>query len=204
MHKVYGDIISGNCYKVKLLMSLLDIEHEWIHVDVLSGDTRTDAFRAMNPVGKIPTLELADGGYLFESNAILNYLADGTDYLPNEALPRARVLQWQFFEQYNHEPGVAVARFIQKYLGLPDERRTDYEAAREKGGQALSVMDSHLAGRQFFVDDRYTIADMSLYAYTHVAADGGFDLSQYPAVEAWLNTVAAQPGHVTMAQFGAA
>jgi len=203
MYKVYGDIFSGNCYKVKLLMALLDIPHEWIHVDILAGESRTDEFRAMNPVGKIPTLGLPGEDFLSESNAILNYLATDTEYLPADPLSRARVLQWQFFEQYSHEPGIAVARFIQKYLGLPQDRRTDYEAARTKGAQALAIMEQHLSERPYFVDDRYTIADISLFAYTHVAPDGGFDMAPYPAIDAWLERVASHARHVTMEQFGA-
>jgi len=203
MYKVYGDIFSGNCYKVKLLMALLDIAHEWIHVDILAGESRSDEFKAMNPVGKIPTLELPGGEFLAESNAILNYLATDTDYLPVDRLSRARVLQWQFFEQYSHEPGVAVARFIQKYLGLPDARRADYAAAQATGAQALTIMEQHLSQRAYFVDDRYTIADISLYAYTHVATEGGFDMAPYSAIDAWLERVASHPRHVTMEQFGA-
>lgn len=202
MYTVYGDIYSGNCYKIKLLMSLLDIEHDWIHVDILGGETRTDAFRAMNPVGKIPTLELPDGTFMSESNAILNYLATDTEYLPAERLSRARVLQWQFFEQYSHEPGIAVARFIRKYLGLPAERRADFDAARAKGERALDIMEQHLSNHRYFVDDAYTIADISLYAYTHVAAEGDFDLAPYARIDEWLTRVAAHPRHVTMDQFG--
>lgn len=203
MYKVYGDIFSGNCYKVKLLMALLDIAHEWIHVDILAGESRSDEFKAMNPVGKIPTIELPGGEFLAESNAILNYLATDTDYLPVDPLSRAQALQWQFFEQYSHEPGVAVARFIQKYLGLPDERGSDYAAARVTGERALAIMEQHLAKRSYLVDERYTIADISLYAYTHVAAEGGFDMAPYAAINAWLERVASHPRHVTMEQFDA-
>jgi len=201
MFRVYGDIISGNCYKVKLLMHLLDIEHEWIHIDILRGESRTDEFRTMNPAGKIPTIQLPNGDYLFESNAILNYLATGSEYLPTDPLDRARVLQWQFFEQYSHEPGVAVARFIRKYLGLPEERRHDYELALEKGRLALSVMENHLRSRDYFVGDCYSIADISLYAYTHIAPDGGLDLQAYPAIRKWLERTEAQPQHLSMADF---
>ena len=201
MYRVYGDIISGNCYKVKLLLHLLDIEHEWIHIDIVSGQTQTDAFRAINPVAKIPVMQLPGGEYLFESNAILNYLATDSDYLPADRLDRARVLQWQFFEQYSHEPGVAVARFIRKYLGSPPERSKDYDAALNKGHLALSVMETHLSSKRFFVGEHYSIADIALYAYTHVAPDGGFDLQTYPAVCSWLERVAAQPRHRSMADF---
>lgn len=198
MYKVYGDIQSGNCYKVKLLMSLLDLKHEWIHVDVVAKETRTPAFLAMNPNAKIPVLEIAPDVQLWESNAILNYLADGTDYLPQDRLARARVLQWQFFEQYSHEPYIAVARFIAKYLGLPETRREEYLSKQEGGHKALHVMETQLATTPYLAGDRYTIADISLYAYTHVAGEGGFDLSSYPAVCAWLKRVASNPKHVTM------
>lgn len=198
MYKVYGDIQSGNCYKVKLLMSLLDLEHEWIHVDVVAKETRTPAFLAMNPNAKIPVLEIAPDVQLWESNAILNYLADGTDYLPQDRLARARVLQWQFFEQYSHEPYIAVARFIAKYLGLPETRREEYLSKQEGGHKALHVMETQLAKTPYLTGDQYTIADISLYAYTHVAGEGGFDLSSYPAVCAWLKRVTSNPKHVTM------
>jgi len=204
MYKVFGDIVSGNCYKVKLLMHLLDIEHEWIHIDILEGETRTADFQHMNPAGKIPVVELPDGSYLSESNAILNYLATDTPYLPDNALDRARVLQWQFFEQYSHEPGVAVARFIQKYLGLPPDRLQDHEAALEKGNQALAVMEQHLSGSAYLVGDNFTIADISLYAYTHVAPEGGFELQGYPAVRKWLERIEARDQHITMTGFSQA
>ncbi|HEV2610189.1 MAG TPA: glutathione S-transferase family protein [Noviherbaspirillum sp.] len=201
MLKVYGDIQSGNCYKVKLLMSLLDIEHEWIPVSVLGNETRSAPFLVMNPNAKIPVLDLGNGEYLPESNAILNYLADGTDFLPSDRLQRARVLQWQFFEQYSHEPYVAVARFIAKYLGLPDDRRQEYLSKQEGGHKALRVMEHQLAQTHYLAGSRYTIADISLYAYTHVADEGGFDLAGYPAIGAWLARIAAHPRHVTIAQF---
>jgi glutathione S-transferase len=201
MYRVYSDISSGNCYKVKLLMHLLGIEHEWVHVDILGGETHSDDFLSMNPAGKIPTVQLPRGDYLFESNAILHYLATDTDYLPADTLDLARVLQWQFFEQYSHEPGVAVARFIRKYLNLPPERKTDYDAALRKGHQALTVMETHLSSQEYFVANRFTIADISLYACTHVAPEGGFDLQPYPAISAWLERIEARPQHLSMAGF---
>lgn len=199
--KVYGDIYSGNCYKVRLMLSLLDIPHEWVHVDILTGATRDPGFLAMNPNAKIPVLEFAPGEHLCESNAILNYLADGTPYLPAGRIERARVLQWQFFEQYSHEPQIAVARFISRYLGLPENRRQEYLARQEGGHRALRVMETQLQRTPYIAGQAYTIADISLYAYTHVADEGGFDLSRYPGIEAWLARVACLPGHVTMAQF---
>jgi len=198
MYRVYGDIQSGNCYKVKLIMSHLEIAHEWVAMDILQGETRTESFLAKNPNGKIPVLELDTGECLSESNAILNYLAQGTRYLPDAPWERAQVLKWQFFEQYSHEPYIAVARFIAKFLGLPEERRAEFESKKESGYKALAVMDQQLAKTDFLVDGELTIADISLYAYTHVAHEGGFDLSGYPAVRAWLGRVSSQPLHIGM------
>lgn len=199
--RVYGDIASGNCYKVKLTLEQLGIAHEWAHVNVVQGETRTEDFLRLNPNGKIPVLVLDSGEALAESNAILNYLADGTPLLPAGRLERARVLEWQFFEQYSHEPYIAVARFINRYLGMPEARRTEYEAKQAGGRKALGVMERQLALTPFLTGDCYTIADISLYAYTHVAHEGGFDLADFPAVGAWLARVRSQPGHVTMEQF---
>ena len=199
--RVYGDIASGNCYKVKLTLEQLGIAHEWAHVNVVQGETRTEDFLRLNPNGKIPVLVLDSGEVLAESNAILNYLADGTPLLPAGRLERARVLEWQFFEQYSHEPYIAVARFINRYLGMPEARRTEYEAKQAGGRKALGVMERQLALTPFLTGDRYTIADISLYAYTHVAHEGGFDLADFPAVGAWLARVRSQPVHVTMEQF---
>ncbi len=196
--RVYGDIQSGNCYKIKLLAALLDITHEWVHVDILAGQTQTGDFLAKNPNGKIPLLELDDGRYLSESNAILNYLATDTAFLPQDLFLRAQVLQWQFFEQYSHEPYVAVARFIAKYLGLPDDRRDEYQAKQAGGHKALAVMESRLSVHPYLVGSHLSIADISLYGYTHVAHEGGFDLAVYPGIQAWLQRVRAQPGYVGM------
>lgn len=193
---LYGDSNSGNCYKIRLLAALLDIRLVWIGVDILSGDTHSDDFLGRNPNGKIPLLELDDGFCLAESNAILNYLATGTDWLPEEPRARAQVLQWQFFEQYSHEPYIAVARFISLYLGLPEERRAEYESKKAGGYRALDVMEQRLSQSQWLVGDSPTIADISLYAYTHVADEGGFDLKPYPGICAWLERIAALPGHV--------
>lgn len=202
MYKVYGDINSGNCYKIKLLMALLDVDHEWIHLDVLQAQTQTAEFRSKNPNAKIPALELPDGKCLSESNAILNFLADDCAYLPAEAYARAKVLQWQFFEQYSHEPYIAVARFIKKYLGLPAEREAEYCSRHDGGYKALAVMELQLATTPYLVGANYSIADISLYAYTHVAHEGGFDLTAYPAIQQWLQRISAHPKHVTMEQFG--
>jgi glutathione S-transferase len=198
MFRVYGDLQSGNCYKIKLLMSYLAIPHEWVHIDILTGETQTDEFLAKNPNGKIPVLEIASGKCMAESNAILNYLAAGTEYLPQDNWERAQVLQWQFFEQYSHEPYIAVARFIAKYLGMPEERRKDFESKYQGGIKALNIMEKHLSRESYFVANRLTIADISLYAYTHVADEGGFSLSEYPAITDWLSHVENHPQHISM------
>jgi glutathione S-transferase len=197
--KVYGDERSGNCYKIKLLAALLNINYEWVHVDVLAGATRTDAFLAMNPNGKIPLLELEDGRYLSESNAILNYLAEGSALLPEDAFERGKSLQWQFFEQYSHEPNIAVARFIAVFLGMPDDKKADFEARQEGGHRALRIMEQQLSRTHFLVGENLTIADIALYGYTHVAHEGGFDLSGYPGITAWLERITELPGYVGMA-----
>ncbi len=198
MIKVYGDFKSGNCYKIKLLLHLLEQEYEWIAIDTMAAETRTDEFAAMNPNQKIPVVELDSGEFLPESNAILNYLAEGTSFLPSSSLERARVLQWQFFEQYSHEPYIAVARFIQLYLGLPEDRLEEYEAKQDGGHRALGIMDRHLVEHDYFVGDTPTIADISLYAYTHVAHEGGFDLDAYPNVQAWVRRIQALPNYCGM------
>ncbi|QYK12338.1 glutathione S-transferase family protein [Shewanella rhizosphaerae] len=196
--KIYGDLQSGNCYKVKLLCALLGIEHEWIHVDILAGDTGNSEFLAKNPNGKIPLLELDDGRCLSESNAILNYLAAGSELLPQDSYALAKVQQWQFFEQYSHEPYIAVARFIAKYLGLPDNRRADYESKQQGGLKALAVMEGQLQETPYLTGEQLTTADVALYGYTHVAYEGGFDLTHYPAIQAWLMRIAAHPKYVAM------
>ncbi|WP_300728858.1 glutathione S-transferase family protein [Pseudomonas sp.] len=198
MLKVYGDYNSGNCYKVKLMLHLLGLEYQWQPVNILNGETATAQFLAKNPNGKVPVLELDDGTCLWESNAILNYLADASEFLPTEPRLRTQVLQWQFFEQYSHEPYIAVARFIEFYLGLPEARREEYRALQKRGYKALDVMEQQLERTPYLVGDRYSIADVTLYAYTHVAHQGGFDLSAYPAIQAWLQRVASHPRHVSM------
>ena len=200
MYKIYGDLYSGNCYKVKLLATLLDIEHEWIPVDIMAGETHTAEFIRKNAVGKIPLLALDDGGYLSESNAILNYLAEGSPYLPTGRLQRARVLQWQFFEQYSHEPYIATSRYIIKYLGAPEEKQDELAAKKAGGVKALGVMETQLERTPFLAGGQYTIADISLYAYTHVAHEGGFALDEFPHIQAWIARMEAHPGHITMAQ----
>ena len=196
--RIYGDTRSGNCYKLKLVCSLLQIEHEWIHTDILAGDTQTDTFRKKNPNAKIPLLELEDGRTLSESNAILNYLASGSHLLPTDPFLFAQVLQWQFFEQYSHEPYIAVARFIAKYQGMPEDRKAEYEAKQPGGHKALGIMEERLKTEDYLVAGTFSVADISLYAYTHVAGEGGFDLSTYPAILAWLERVRSQAGYCGM------
>ena len=198
MYKVYGDYLSGNCYKVKLMLHLLGKESKWVPVDILKGETQTPEFLAMNPNGKIPVLQFEDGTCLWESNAILNFLADGSEFLPTEPRLRTQVLQWQFFEQYSHEPFIAVARFIKVYLGLPDDRLDEFAAKQLDGYRALDVMEQQLLRTPYLVGDHYSIADIALYAYTHVAEEGGFSLNGYPAICAWLQRVASHPRHVGM------
>jgi glutathione S-transferase len=193
--KLYDCLISGNAYKVRLLLHQLGIPFERIEMDLMQGETRTPGFLAKNPNGRVPVLELEDGTCLAESNAILWYLSEWTRFLPEDRLARAQVLQWMFFEQYSHEPYVAVLRFW-AHAGWLDEKQLFVPEKRERGVAALQVMETHLRGHDFFVGGRYTIADVALYAYTHVADEGGFDLAGLPAVRAWLERVRGQPGHV--------
>jgi len=190
---------SGNSYKVRLLLAALKQDFTLVDVDVLSGENRTPQFMMKNPEGRIPLLELPGGRYLAESNAILFYLAEGTRYLPNAPLERAEVLRWMFFEQHSHEPAIAAARFWLKLVRGGRELRThDVDRWMEEGYAALGVMARHLSRRRFFVDNAISIADLALYAHTHVAQEGEFDLSPFPAVQDWLARVAAEPGHVDM------
>ncbi|MGZ4297631.1 MAG: glutathione S-transferase family protein [Solirubrobacteraceae bacterium] len=196
MIKLYDSAVSGNCYKVRLLLTKLGIAFEREELSVFDRSDRPDVLGGLNPALRVPTLVLEDGRTLGESNAILWYFADGTEYVPSDAYERAQVLQWQFFEQYDHEPNIAVARFweLADLHPSPD----DLAAKRAGGEKALGAMEGHLAGREFLVGDRCSIADISLYAYTHVAPEGGFTLEPYPAVREWLARVASQPGHLAI------
>ena len=198
MLRIYGMSASGNCHKVRMVLEALGRPYAWTEIDPLRGETRRPEFLAMNPNGKVPVLEIEPGTYLPESNAILWYLADGTPLLPSAALSRARVLQWLFFEQYSHEPYIAVARYLRKFHPDPAAQRALADSKMDGGYRALEVMESHLAQEPFFVAGHYSIADIALYAYTHVAADGGFDLERFPALRAWLRRVEAQPGYAAM------
>jgi glutathione S-transferase len=196
--KLYGDLKSGNCYKVALLLNQLGTKHEFVKIDIMQGETRNADFLSKNANGKIPLLEISPGQYLPESNAILWYLADGSNFLSEDKFQRAQVLQWLFFEQYSHEPYIATARFIKVYLGNPADRQADLQQKQKRGYEALDVMEKHLASNKFFVGGRYSIADIGLYAYTHVAHEGGFDLAAYPYINAWLARVKAQPEYMAM------
>jgi glutathione S-transferase len=198
MVRVYGTSASGNCHKVRMVLEALRLPYQWTEIDTVGGETRTPQYLAMNPNGKAPVLEIEPGSYLPESNAILFYLADGTPLLPGDRLVRAKVLQWLFFEQYSHEPYIAVARFLRKFHPDPESQRELAESKMPGGYRALEVMEKHLEGNPFFVGGRYSIADIALYGYTHVAGEGGFDLGRFPAVRAWLARVEAQPGYVAM------
>jgi glutathione S-transferase len=194
---LYNSAVSGNCYKVRLLLAQLRLEYETVEMSVVDRSNRVDVLGDLNPGLRVPTLVLDDGRPLAESNAILWYFADGTELVPVDPYERAQVLQWQFFEQYQHEPSIAVARFLIAYSELPREQYADRLPGLEKSGYAaLDAMERHLVGREFLVGERYSIADISLFAYTHVAHEGDFDLEPYPAIRAWLDRVAAQPGHL--------
>ena len=198
MLRLYDNHLSGNGYKPRLLMAHLGLPYERIELDILTGETRTADFLALNPNGRIPLLQFEDGTCLAESNAILWYLAEGTRYLPAGRLDRARTLQWLFFEQYSHEPNIAVARHWLQHVEMTDAQRAQLPAKQEGGRAALAVMERHLSGADWFGGAAITVADIALYAYTHVADEGGFDLAPYPNVTAWLARVAAEPGHVPM------
>jgi glutathione S-transferase len=193
---LYNSPVSGNCYKVRLLLAHVGIEYEKVELSVVDRSNRPDVLGGLNPALRVPTFVLDDGRPLGESNAILWYFGDGTEYVPTDAYERAQVLQWCFFEQYSHEPNIAVARFWLVYSGTPEKFTERLPERMRSGYAALDAMEGHLAERTFLVGDRYSIADIALYAYTHVAHEGGFELERYPAIRAWLGRVVAQPAHV--------
>ncbi len=203
MYRLYDFLPSGNGYKVRLLLTQLAIPFELILLDITKGETRTPEFLAKNVNGRIPLLEIASDVYLAESNAILMYLGEETAFLPQDRLAKARVLQWLFFEQYSHEPNIATSRFWLTH-GMGTEKQQALADKQTPGYAALQVMEDRLTEHPFLVEDRYTIADIALYAYTHVAEEGNFSLERYPQVRAWLNRVSSQPNHVpiTQAVFG--
>ncbi len=198
MFTIYGDSRSGNCHKVKLLCTLCDIPFLWQEIDVLSGETRHADFLAKNPNGRLPCLTYADGRTLWESNAILYRLAHATAYWPEDIDRQARVLQWMFFEQYSHEPYIAVCRFIKQIENTLMHRGDEYRQKYEQGLAALHIMEHHLATHNFFVGDKPSIADISLFAYTHVAHEGGFSLESYPHIEHWIARLTRDYGFIPM------
>ena len=201
--RLHDYLPSGNGYKVRLLLAQLGIPFERIEYDIARGETRAPDFLGkITPNGRIPVLETDGGEFLPESNAILFYLAEGTPFLPEGRLGRARVLQWMFFEQYSHEPNIAVARaWVHLFdVEMTEERRVALERRRKLGYDALGVMEGYLENEDFFAGGRYSIADTALYAYTHVAGEGGFDLAGYPAIRAWIERVGSQPGYVPITQ----
>ncbi|MDH7451586.1 glutathione S-transferase family protein [Luteimonas composti] len=198
MTTIHGYSPSGNCHKLRLLLEQLGRPYRWIETDSSRGETRTPQYLALNPNGKVPMLVREDGGVLVESNAILYYLAEGSAFLSDDPWMRAQALSWMFFEQYSHEPFIAVGRFICGWTPLDSPRRVELPWLRERGHQALAVMERHLAAHEWFSGPRYGVADIALYAYTGVAEDGGFDLAPYPALRAWLGRVRATPGFLPM------
>lgn len=198
MYKIFEYPTSGNCYKLRLLMTQLGIEFEAVYIDILKKESRTKEFLAINPNGRVPVLQVGDR-YLPESNAALWYLADGTHFIPADRFEKAQVLQWMFFEQYSHEPYIATVRY---WISILKDKAGNLEQIQKRtplGYAALDVMETHLATHDFFVANRYTIADIALYAYTHVAHEGEFDLSRYTNINKWLDRVKNQKGYVAMA-----
>ncbi len=198
MITVYGMSTSGNCHKIRLLLEQLGQAYRWIEIDSANGQTRTPEYLAKNPNGRVPMLELEDGRLLVESNAILCYLAEGSGYLPADTWQRAQALSWMFFEQYSHEPYVAVARFIRGWLPANSPRRDELPKLMERGNAALAVMEKHLGTTPWFTGNEYGVADIALFAYTDCAGDGGFDLAAFPKVSDWLARVRATPGFTPM------
>jgi glutathione S-transferase len=196
MIRLYDFLPSGNGYKIRLLLHQLAIPYELVEMDIISGETRTPEFLAKNPNGRIPLIEIEDGRFLAESGAILFYFAEGTRFLPADRWERAQVLQWMFFEQYSHEPYVAVARAWLHLFGLDEERQRQLPQKQKLGYDALGVMERHLREREVFVGRGPSIADIALYAYTHVADEGGFELARFPAVLRWLERIRSLPGYV--------
>ncbi len=198
MLTLYGNLESGNVYKVRLIMALTGVAHRRVEVNQVQGDPRSPEYRAMAPIGKVPAVKFDDGRVMMESGALLYWFSQGTKYFPLDAWDQTQALQWMFFEQYNHEPAIAVNRYLMHYAPPGDPRRTQLAANNEKCHFALSVMERQLTANDWFVPSGYSIADMALYAYTHVAGEGGFDLAGYPKIRAWIARVASQPGHVEM------
>lgn len=197
MYKLYDFLPSGNCYKIRLLFSQLNIEFERIDVNILQGKTRAEAFLAFNPDGRVPVLK-HDDKYLAESNAILWYLASGSDLIPDDKYEQAQILQWMFFEQFSHEPYLAKVRFWISILKAEEKFKEEIKEKMELGYAALDVMEKHLTTNDYFVGNRYSIADIALYAYTHVAEEGKFDLSGYQKIKAWFKRIESKKGYISI------
>ena len=193
---LYNSQISGNCYKVRLLLAHLGIPFEREELDVIDRSNRPAVLGDKNPALRVPTIVLDDGRAIGESGAILWYFGEGTRFVPEDRYERARVLQWMFFEQYDHEPAIAVVRFLVAYAKTAEEQPEFVEQRTKQGYRALAAMERHLTGREWLVGSGMTLADIALYGYTHVAPEGGFELEPYPRIQAWLERVASQPGHV--------
>lgn len=198
MIRLYDNHLSGNGYKPRLLLSHLRRTYERVEVDILKGETRTPEFLARNPNGRIPVLQLDNGTCIAESNAILFFLAENTRFFPSGSLERALTLQWMFFEQYSHEPFIAVARHWVQHSGITEAQRAQLPEKEKGGYAALAVMEGYLADIGWFGGERMSIADIALYAYTHVADEGGFDLARFPAITDWFDRIEAEPGHIPM------
>ncbi|MBD2579816.1 glutathione S-transferase family protein [Oscillatoria sp. FACHB-1406] len=199
-YKLYDFLPSGNGYKIRLLLNQLGITFERVEMNILEGETRVPEFLKKNPNGRIPVFEIAPECYLAESNAILYYLSEGTPFFSEDSLEKAQVMQWLFFEQYSHEPNIATVRFWITELKKEEEYRDAIAQKRKLGYAALDIMEEHLSARMFFVGERYSIADIGLFAYTHVAPEGGFDLSSYPAIQQWCDRVRSQPNYIKITE----
>lgn len=198
--RLYDFLPSGNGYKIRLLLTQLGTPFERINLDITKGETRTPEFLSKNSNGKIPLLEIEPGRYLAESNAILIYLSEGTEYLPYDRFLRAQVMQWLFFEQFSHEPYIATPRFWISILNRGSEYEAEIEKKREQGYAALRLMENHLSEHNYFVAGRYSIADICLFAYTHVADEGGYDLTQFPAIQTWIERIMSQSGYIPITE----
>jgi glutathione S-transferase len=194
--KLYDYGPSGNCYKVRLLLAQLGITYQRVPVDLKKGEARTPEFKGRFPLGRVPVVELDDGTVLAESNALLLHFGEGTPYVPTERLARSEAFQWMFWEQYIHEPALAVVRAWRAYYGVPAGKEAELLEREAKGYAALDTMEQHLAKRTWLTGTGYSVADIALYAYTHVAPEGGFELKRYPAIGRWMARVAEQPGHI--------
>lgn len=197
---LYYFLPSGNSYKIRLLLKQLGIPFKRIEVNILHGETRTPEFLVKNPNGRIPVLKIASDKFIFESNAILFYLSKNTDFFPNDDWQQAQIMQWLFFEQYSLEPFIATSRFWISILGKADKYQEAISQKCEPGYAALTVMEKHLSEHNFFVGEHYTIADIGLFAYTHVADEGGFDLTRFPAIQAWIERIKAMPKYISITQ----